>query len=112
MTVEVGQLGERLTSAVREAEVTTELSAAALLGNAAVRKVEVAKDQLAGDLTAIAAAQQHGRAALETANRSQESLLQRLASVSRQFDSLPDRRIEDSTKVPDGSNDSPIPTVR
>ena len=91
MFLEVDQLGDRLTSALHEAQAATELSTTALLARTAVRKMEVAQDQLASALTAIASAERRHEAPPEKAVRSLESVLHRLSTISREFGSGPDQ---------------------
>ena len=91
MFLEVDQLGDRLTSALHEAQAATELSTTALLARTAVRKMEVAQDQLASALTAIASAERRHEAPPEKAVRSLESVLHRLSTISREFGSVPDQ---------------------
>lgn len=112
MDLGVGQLGDRLTSALRDAKAATELSTLAQLGKAAVRKVEVARDQLAGALTAIAAAERRGEKAPENAIRSMESVLQRLESVSRDFAIPATPQVDDGPTNSRGGREAPILTVR
>jgi len=108
VALEVGQLGSRLTSALQDARDASELSTVILLAKAAVRKTEVARDQLAGALTAIAVAERRHEAPPEMAVRSLESVLQRLTSIAREFNSLPTQHVQlEDTANTRGSHNAP-----
>jgi hypothetical protein len=112
MFLEVDQLGDRLTSALRDAQAARELSTTTLLARTAVRKMEVAQDQLASALTAIAAAERRHEVPPEKAVRSLESVLHRLATISREFDSVPDQTLTPAGDAPRQNNKPSVLTVR
>lgn len=112
MFLEVDQLEDRLTNALREAQAAREFSTTALLARTAVRKMEVAQDQLASALTAIAAAERRHEAPPEKAVRSLESVLHRLATISREFDSVPDQGLTPAGDAPRQNNKPSVLTVR
>jgi methyl-accepting chemotaxis protein len=95
MAIALNQLGDRLTESLGDAMNASELSALSLLGQTIVRKVTIARDQLATTLTLLSAASRSNVPAPPSTATTLAAVIDRLDAISEHFEHEFDKRLRE-----------------
>jgi methyl-accepting chemotaxis protein len=95
MAIALNQLGDRLTESLGDAMNASELSALSLLGQTIVRKVTIARDQLATTLTLLSAASRSNVPAPPSTATTLAAVIDRLGAISEHFEHEFDKRLRE-----------------
>jgi methyl-accepting chemotaxis protein len=105
IAVALNQLGDRLTESLGDAMNASELSALALLGQTIVRKVALARDQLATTLTLLGAAARTQVPAPPSTVIAVAAVVDRLGAISEHFELEFENRLRERRTQALGSPD-------